>query len=362
MKSNHGMTLGGCARGALLVLFGTSLVAAAPARAGETDSGTLWLDLPNCATPPYQPEELLHALDVELGPERLRAQVEHDTRADSGPRVVLRVSSCDPHADSLALQIWNSEGRFLGARSIELGQIEPAARARTVALLITDALRPPRLPEGAAPPAASRELASDPFGPTQAAMTALPRSRPPVHDAPLPETDDPYPKPTNVHVGVGAHARLITRESNLLLGVELSVRGRLLGFTEWAIEGSYSQGDSWAPLGDLELAWWNGAVGIDFVASDTPHFSLGPRLALARVDGSLTSEDPSVGFISQERTVVVTLGARANLSARLWRRTAMLATLELSHSLYESPLTELGEFLPWYGWALSWGIGVSFGP
>jgi len=352
----------GCARGALL-LFGTSLFAAAPARASDTEGGSLWLDLPDCATPPYQPEELLHALDVELSPERLRVRVEEGVASNRGPRVVLRVSSCDPHADSLTLQIWTSQGRFLGARSIALGQIEPTARARTVALLITDALRPPRLPEGTMPSAESRELESDPSGPTRApAGAALPRSSAQVHDDPLPETDDPYPKPSSLRVGVGAHARLIARDGNLLLGVEVSARGHLLGATQWAVEGSYSQGDSWTPLRDLDLAWWNGAVGVDLVASDTPHFSLGPRLALARVDGSPSSEDPSVGSGSQERAVVVTLGARATLSAPLWRRTAMLATLELSHSLYETPLTEQGEFLPWYGWALTWGIGVSLGP
>jgi len=355
------MTFGGYARGALLVLSSGSLVAVAPAPAGERREGTLWLDLPNCSTPPYQAEELLHALDVELSPEQLRARVAVGVASNPGPRVVLRVSSCDPHADTLTLQIWGSKGRFLGARSLALRQIEPTARARTVALLITDALRPPRLPEGAAPGAAARELESDPFA-SAPASTVLPRAWLPVHDRPLPETDDPYPRPSSVRVGIGAHARLIARDSNLLLGVELSVRGRLLHFTEWAIEGSYSRGDSWTPLRDLDLAWWNGAVGVDFVASDAPHFSLGPRLALARVDGSSSSEDPSVGSVSQERAVVVTLGARANLSAPLWRRTSMLATLELSHSLYETPLTEEGEYLPWYGWALTWGIGVSFGP
>jgi hypothetical protein len=355
------MTPAGHARGALFLLSAAGLLGVAPAQASDTASGTLWLDLPNCATPPYQAEELLHALDVELSPEGLHARVKEDVANNPGPRVVLRVSSCDPHADSLTLQLWNSNGRFLGVRSIELAQIEPTARARTVALLITDALRPPRLPGSAAPSTAWSELESDPFGPAPAG-TAPPRSWPPVHDAPLPETDDPYPRPSSLRVGVGAHARVITRDGNLLLGVELSVRGRLVRFTEWAIEGSYSQGDSWTPLRDLDLAWWNGAVGVDFVASDAPRFSLGPRLALARVDGSASSEDPGVGLVSQERAVVVTLGARANLSAPLGRRTSMLATFELSHSLYETPLTERGEYLPWYGWALTWGIGVSFGP
>ena len=349
----------GCARGALL-LFGTSLFAAAPARASETEGGNLWLDLPDCATPPYQPEELLHALDVELSPERLHARVEEGAASNRGPRVVLRVSSCDPHADSLTLQIWTSQGRFLGARSIALGQIEPTARARTVALLITDALRPPRLPEGTAPSAESRGLESDPFVPTRAtASAALPRSSVQVHDDPLPQTDDPYPMPSSLRIGVGVHARLIARDSNLLLGFEVSARGRLLGATEWAVEGSFSQGDTWTPFRDLQLTWWNGEVGVDLVASDAPHFSLGPRLALARVDGSSPSEGQA---FSQERALVVTLGARATLSALLWRTTSLLATLELSHSLYQTPLTEQGEFLPWYGWALTWGIGVSFGP
>jgi len=354
-----GMTLRGRARGALL-LFGTSLVAGAPARASDTEGGSLWLDLPNCATPPYQPEELLHALDVELSPERLRVRVEEGVASNRGPRVVLRVSSCDPHADALTLQIWTSQGRFLGARSIALRQIEPTARARTVALLITDALRPPRLPEGTLPSAESRELESDPFESTRApAGAALPHPSAQVHDDPLPETDDPYPTPSSLRIGVGVHARLIARDSNLLVGFEVSARGRLLGATEWAVEGSFSQGDTWtSPLSDLQVTWWNGEVGIDLVAADAPHFSLGPRLALARVDGS-----SSEGFgSSQERALVVTLGARATLSALLWRATSLAATLEASHSLYETPLTEQGEFLPWYGWALSWGIGVSFGP
>ena len=354
------MTLAGCARGSLL-LFGMSLVRIAPAQANEGRDGTLWLDLPDCSTPPYQPEQLLHALDVELSPERLHVQLEEGGRANSGPRVVLRVSSCDPQADALTLQIWSSKGQFLGARSIALLQIEPTARARTVALLISDALRPPRLPEGAAPSGAS-ELASDPFGPTQAAASpAFPRSSAQVHDDPLPETDDPYPQPPSLRVGVGAHARLIARDGSLLVGFEVSLRGRLLGPTEWAVEGSYSQGDRWSPLRTRDLAWWNGAIGVDLVASEAPHFSLGPRLALARVDGSFAAEDLDTG-VTQERAVVVTLGARASLSTRLWRRSSMLATLELSHSLYQTPLTDQGEYLPWYGWALTWGIGVSFGP
>ena len=62
------MTLAGCARGSLL-LFGMSLVSIAPARANEGRDGTLWLDLPDCSTPPYQREQLLHALDVETLPD-----------------------------------------------------------------------------------------------------------------------------------------------------------------------------------------------------------------------------------------------------------------------------------------------------
>ncbi|HKO90671.1 MAG TPA: hypothetical protein VJU61_05940, partial [Polyangiaceae bacterium] len=239
----------------------------------------------------------------------------------------------------------------------------PAARARTVALLITDALRPPRLPEATAPSAAERELESNPFGPAPSAGPTVARAGPPVHDDALLETGDPYPQDpasSALLIGVGLHARLITRDGNLLLGFELSARGPLLGVTEWAVEGSYSEGDTWTPLQELELNWWNGAVGVDFIAADSPRFSLGPRLAVARVAGE-TSEAVSFGLDGEQRALVMTLGARANLSARLWRSAAISATLEISHSLYETPLTEQGEYLPWYGWALTWGVGVSFG-
>jgi len=135
----------------------------------------------------------------------------------------------------------------------------------------------------------------------------------------------------------------------------------LLGATEWAVEGSHVEGDTWTPLRDLELNWWNGAVGIDFVAVDAPHVSLGPRLAVARVAGSSSDGFPNAEFGSVERALVMTLGARANLSAPLWRSISLSATLEASHSVYASSFTEQGIYLPWYGWAVTRGIGVSFG-
>jgi hypothetical protein len=354
------MRLTGYSLGRLLPLFCASVAVAASTRAAGAGTHTLWLSLPSCSTPPYREAELQHALDVELGPRGLHVQLEEGGEAASGPRVLLSLSGCDPEAESVLVQISTARAPAPVDRSIDLRAIDPTARARTLAVLIADALEPPHLPGGSEPAADS--AAKPPHGAAAAAELApLPFRFAPaglsLRDDLLLQREDPYPWPGGLHLGAAAHAHLITRHSNALYGFELNAGGHFLGRTAWVVEGSYSRGNTFAAERDYRLQWLHAAVGLDFGAGQRPHLAFGPRLGVARVIGD--SED-GFGDAIQDRAMLVTLGARIGMSVPVGRYTSLELSAEASDHLYERFFTEDGDLLPLYGMILSWGVGVSF--
>jgi len=351
----------------LLALFGSR---EARARGLET----VWLELPDCATPPYDPRELLRSLELELTPYHLRVQTRPAGNSARGPSVSVALARCDAAADSLLLVFGDGLGERGRERALPLRDVPKAARARTLALVIAEALRPSRWAgdaEQTLPAPARSDDASSSEPPRLAPATADPlrtvtqqelpirefpirSSSAPnesVHDDPLFETDDPYPWPYRVSFGVDAQARLVTLHNNLLLGFGLNLHGLLLGRAQWALEGAYFGGDTRTPEGgDLNLRWWTGAAGLDFPLGKSPRLQIGPRLSLARVEDSRNST----------ALVLTTCGGRVSLGAKLAQQTNLSFHLEVDRSLQVFALTPGRDSLPWYGWMLMWGAGASF--
>jgi len=126
----------------MVVLLGLS--SAAPAHAGTPE--TVWLELPECATPPYDTRELLRALELELGSHQLQLRVQPPRAKQDGLGVSVALPHCDADADSLTLQYRDGDGQRSRKRELPLRDVPTPARARTLALVIAEALRPSRWP------------------------------------------------------------------------------------------------------------------------------------------------------------------------------------------------------------------------
>jgi hypothetical protein len=345
--------------------------------------------LPSCATPPYDTAQLLHALAVELSPRPLRAEVAGQALDDVTARVILKVSSCDRGAAHVTLQIWSADEELLLQRAVPLREVAAPARARTLALVITDALRPllaenTALPsagalaagssyatershaaqgslavEGPSPFEASRGGSQVDYLASESAFLADREPRAALGVEPLFQTDDPYREPLRLRVGAAARARLITQHSNLLLGFELNAHGALTRQCAWAVEVSYSAADTWA-AGELSMSWWNAAVGWDLVAPGTFSFSLGPRVSVGYVSAKPTG-DPSYGVESPQDTALGMLGVRASFSTRLSEMAALDMLLE-AHHILPDPGRHSDELAALNGWVLGWGMGVALQP
>ena len=89
----------------MAVLLGLASAAPAPAAAQEA----VWLELPECATPPYDTRELLRTLELELGTHQLRLRVQPPRAQGGGLGVSVTLPRCDADADSLTLQYRDQE-------------------------------------------------------------------------------------------------------------------------------------------------------------------------------------------------------------------------------------------------------------
>jgi hypothetical protein len=356
----------------MAVLLGLS--SAAPARAAAPEA--VWLELPECATPPYDTRELLRTLELELGSHQLRLRVQPPRTPADGLGVSLALARCEADADSLTLQYRDADGQRSRKRALSLRDVPRPARARTLALVIAEALRPSRWPEATAPatepsapaeraPTRQRTLAPAPADPlsSKAQSVLFVRQFPlygalssgsalgnGVHDDPLLSPEDPYPWTRRLQLGFGAHARLVTRDGNLLLGAELSLRGQLSARTDLALEAFYSGGRTWtAHGGDLNLSWYGAATGLDTRLSETSQLRFGPRVSLSHLQDSWTGS----------AALLTAVGGRLDFGARIAQRATLDVRLELDHSLYVKGLSQDRDSLPWYGWMLTWGAGVA---
>jgi hypothetical protein len=355
----------------IAVLLG--LAGAGPAYAGTPDA--VWLELPECATPPYDTRELLRRLELELGSHQLRLRVQPPRSTGNGLGVSVALPRCDADADALTLQYRDGDGQRSRKRALSLRDVPKPARARTLALVIAEALRPSRWPGAAVPaepsaPAEQRPTRQRTLAPAAADPLSVKDASPlfvrqfplsgaslrrsalgdGVHDDPLIAPDDPYPWAEHLQVGFAAHARLVTREGNLLLGAELNLRGRMSRLTNVALEAFYSEGRTWTERGgDLDLAWYGLAAGFDTRLAQTSQLRLGPRLSFSRL------EDDGTGAAA----LLTAVGGRFDFGARLAQRATLDVRMELAHSLYVKGLSHDRDSLPWYGWILTWGAGVS---
>jgi hypothetical protein len=355
----------------MAVLLG--LASAGPAYAGKPDA--VWLELPECATPPYDTRELLRTLELELGSHQLQLRVQPPRATGAGLGVSLALPRCDADADSLTLQYRDGDGQRSRKRALSLRDVPKPARPRTLALVIAEALRPSCWPGAAAPaepsapaeqtPTRQRTLApatADPLSVKDASAlfvrqfprfgASLRRSAPGdgVHDDPLISPDDPYPWTQRLQIGFGAHARLVTREGNLLPGAELNLRGQISRLTNLALEAFYTGGRTWtAQGGELNLNWYGAGAGFDARLSETSQLRFGPRLSVSHL------EDDWSGAAA----MLTAVGGRLDFGAWLMQRATLDVRMELAHSLYVKALSHDRDSLPWYGWIVTWGAGVS---
>jgi hypothetical protein len=287
--------------------------------------------------------------------------------------VSVALARCDADADSLMLQYRDGDGQRSRKRALSLRDVPRPARARTLALVIAEALRPSRWPEAVTEPSApverapsrQRTLAPAPADPLSASGSSalfvrqfplfaanLARSAPgsELQDDPLISHEDPYPWTHRLQMGFGAHARVVTRDSNLLLGAELSLRGQVSGRTDLALEAFYSGGRTWTARGGaLDMSWYGAATGLDMRLSETSQLRFGPRVSLSRLEDTWTGT----------AALLMAFGGRVDFGARLAQRATLDLRLELDHSLYVQALSHDRDSLPWYGWMLTLGAGVA---
>jgi hypothetical protein len=346
--------------------FLASMGSVRPALARESAaSGVVSIGLPSCAAAPFDTKQLLQVLAVELTPHQLRPEVQADVPKVAAARVELAVASCAPSNDRVTLQIWDVQRKLFVQRSVSLRAVASSARARTLALVITDALHPPSLPlVPYDPPSAPAEPDDSPSVPTEsrgpaasAALTTPPDE--PERD-PLFETSDPYSTPRRLRVGATVHARFANHRQNTLLGLEANAHGPLWAGIEWAIEGSYSEGEL---LSSLEMAWLNGALGVDIVTAGKPSFGIGPRLSFAHVSSQVAE---GLGLVEPFQSVFLTLlGARAGLSGRVGESSLLEVMLEAAHTVSTVPVSEVSRGdgtlpFPSQGWIVTLGLGLAF--
>lgn len=349
------------------------LASAASVRAATPEA--VWLELPECATPPYDTRALLRTLELELGSHQLQLRVQPPHSNAEGLGVSVALPRCDAEADSLTLQYRDGDGQRSRKRTLSLRDVPRPARARTLALVIAEALRPSSWPdaressEPSAPaeptPTRQRTLSpatADPLT-TKSTSALFVRQFPRfdatssrsaladgVHDDPLISPNDPYPWAQRLQMGFGANARVVTRDSNLLLGAELSLRGQMSRLSNLALEGFYSGGKTWtAHGGALNLSWYGAAAGLDARWSESSQLRLGPRISLSRLEDSWTGT----------AALLTAVGGRLDFGARLAQRATLDVRLGLDHSLYVKALRHDRDSLPWYGWMLSFGAGVT---
>lgn len=321
------------------------------ATAGAEEPQEVWVELPDCAQPPYDADQLSSSLALELSPYRLQAHVRADAPA-GGTHLRLLLASCDAETDSLLLR-WQTPGSPPRRRQLSLQDVPWPARARTLALLISEVLRPSRWQE-------SEALSTPAPAPTlsRPALSLAPVTADPFSDSGLPQRADPYPVPYHVYVAGDLHGHWVPRVDVLLYGIELGLHGRMLGPTEWSLEASYASGLSSRrelSAGGSDLEWWSAAVGVDYNLAPARQLQIGPRLSVARMGGS--NEAISPDEIDESLAL---LGAHLRLSPYLhWAPVSLDLVFDASYPLTTIETRDSSSALPWTAWVVKMGAGLS---
>jgi hypothetical protein len=312
---------------------------------------------------------LRRALEVELVALHIEPRWA-STDAAGAPAPITLSAECDTKSGSVALRVWASEPRLVLSRFVALRDVDEPARARTLALVISEALGPALAQfreEGGAdsaepPPAAAAPLdeAAAASRPLERRRTSFQRINPYGDEDPheLFTRKNPYGMPHTVRLGTAAQARLSMRDSSVLLGAEVGLSGPVADDLDATMEVSYASSTSW--LSALDASVWSLAFGADFVQFDTIGVALGPRLSFGHISVSdvVSFEDVS------ERTVFTQLGVRSKLEVPFDERLSALFTFGAHRILgvyaLTSSYTGLDQGLG--GWGISWSLGLGVEP
>lgn len=334
LKRNARMLLGG------LLALGSS-------RAAHADEPPeVWIELPECAQPPYDPAQLTSSLSLELSPYRLRAHL-REGAAPGAAQLRVLLDRCDADADSLQLR-WEPPGAPPRQRQLSLRDVPFAARARTLALLISETLRPQRWEGGDEQAGAA---ADSPPARGLHALAPLPDD--PLYHSGLLQRSDPYPQPRSAYWSGALRASWVPPVSLLLYGVGTGLAGTMFGPAEWAFEAAYAGGRSTVSGELYELDWLNAALGVDLNLASERQLQIGPRLSVAHVTGYSDSA-PELG------ESLAMLGGRVRISPRLRSERVSLDLLfDASYPLYTLAISDGVRAIPWTAWVLTLGTGLS---
>lgn len=336
-----------CWLAGLLALGGVHMAHAAEPR-------EVWIELPSCSQPPYDPAQLSSSLALELGSQGVLVR-EGSPPGSTHVRVLL--ASCGADPDALLLR-WEAPGAPAHRRELSLHDVPWAARARTLALWISEALRPPRWQGGNA---GGDDGGDDGAGvapdsaPPRTARALAPQPDDPLFDAGLFQRSDPYPRPASLYWNAAMRANWTPRVDLLLYGVGVGIAGTLTSRTEWAFDAAYASG-SGKPLGELhEFDWVSLGVGIDYDLASERQLQLGPRLSLAYVEAR---DEGSSAYDLGESLAMI--GGRLRLSPRLRsERVSLDLLLDASYPLRTLATNSAASALPWTAWVLAVGTGLT---
>jgi hypothetical protein len=323
-------------------------VSKAPANASATNRVSL--AIPACATPAFDASALLKLLRVELADEHFELRSDSRDNESSDVHVALSPSSCDRGGAEISIDITHTDMPL----RVSLAEVAEAARARTLALVIAEALRG-RAESSDASSAASRRAPES--GAAASALTSSTEDEPGNGIDALYARSDPYSSAPRIDVGVMLQARVLSQNDHVLLGAELGARVQVWRAVRAALELSYATGERTA-LDVREIDWWNAATGLDVSLTELPRLRLGGRVSLGRVL-LLSTEDQRV-----QDTLVPMAGIRMGFGLPMGEHASLESFGEGMHTLN-------GLAAPWdsafgpdgvRGWVVSWGLGVAIQP
>jgi hypothetical protein len=337
----------------------SALLSVVPGAAHAADPGPRVVVLRTSACrAAYDDAALQHAIDVELAARHVQFQrgVSDDAAPPSG---VTLSTECDP-AGGVSLRVWSSSPRLVVERSVALKDVPEAARARTLALIITEALGP-ALANATPDPSEAEQSPDQPLpeatpAPGPLGSRLLTREDPYSPWGDLFISSDPYASQA-VRIGAAAQLRVALRDDSVLVAYELGASGPLTDGINWGVEATHAGANTWTRPGEREVSWWNAAFGIDAIWSRRMLLALGPRLSFGRL--AITDAD----LANTERTLVTQLGARARLDLPVGNHGSVQTMLAAEHTLGALALTDYTGFdRSQRGWLISWGLGFAVQP
>jgi hypothetical protein len=324
------------------------------AQTPEGATAPVTIELPECATPPYDAASLLEKLGLELQLRGLALVVDGHSAAVRGPKHVgLILSACSPNATELTLRATDRDSRSVLELTLSLHQVSPEARARTVALVIAEAL-------------SLQTPSTSPHAPSTGA--ASPHALPAVKAAPSPalevSSSSASPSPRG-HVALSTQVRSPLLRAHRFWCAELSARMPLRQGGAWnllsgAAEAGYGLNSTATQLGNMDTDWWNGSLGLELSGRGPVEIGLGPRVSLAYV--SARPERPTLE-LGARAALMLLFGVRASVGLQLGGPWLVRGTLEIGRPLRGLVLTAGGDpSLTIDGWIVSSGLGLALQP